>query len=200
MTAPRHAAVLLAAGGSRRLGVSKQLLLIDGVPLVRRAALAALATAPAQAVVVVGAEGDAVYAAVADLGIARVDCAGWEEGMSASIRAGLQVLAGDIDAALFLLCDQPALDAPHLRRLVDCWRATSQRAAASAYGGVLGVPAVLPRGWFDDLRMLTGDRGARELLRSRPEEVVGVPEPALAHDVDRPGDLDRHKKAGLSHD
>jgi CTP:molybdopterin cytidylyltransferase MocA len=65
---------------------------------------------------------------------------------------------------------------------------------------VLGVPAVLPRGWFDDLRMLTGDRGARELLRSRPEEVVGVPEPALAHDVDMSGDLDRHKKAGLPQD
>jgi CTP:molybdopterin cytidylyltransferase MocA len=180
--------------------VSKQLLLIDGVPLVRRAALAALATAPAQAMVVVGADGDAVYAAVADLRIARVDCAGWEEGMSASIRAGLQVLAGDIDAALFLLCDQPALDAPHLRRLVDCWRATSQRAAASAYGGVLGVPAVLPRGWFDDLRMLTGDPGARELLRSRPEEVVAVPAPALAHDVDLPGDLDRHQNASLPQD
>jgi len=200
MTAPRHAAVLLAAGGSRRLGVPKQLLLIDGVPLVRRAALAALATAPAQAVVVVGAGGDAVYAAVADLAIARVECDRWEEGISASIRAGLQALVGDIDAALFLVCDQPALDASHLRKLVECWRATSQRAAASAYGGVLGVPAILPCGWFDELRALTGDRGARDLLRSRPEEAVAVPAPALAHDVDLPGDLDRQRKAGLIHD
>ncbi len=64
---PRHAVVLLAAGGSRRLGAPKQLVDVDGESLVRRAARAALATDPSQALVVVGAHADAVWSAVADL-------------------------------------------------------------------------------------------------------------------------------------
>ncbi len=122
MIEARHAIVLLAAGESRRLGVPKQLLTIDGEPLVRRAARAALATCPAQALIVVGARADDVYAAVADLALTRVACAEWEQGLSASIQAGVRAVDPELAAALFVLADQPALDADHLRALIACWR------------------------------------------------------------------------------
>ena len=195
MIEARHAIVLLAAGESRRLGVPKQLLTIDGEPLVRRAARAALATCPAQALIVVGARADDVYAAVADLALTRVACAEWEQGLSASIQAGVRAVDPELAAALFVLADQPALDADHLRALIACWRTRVDRAVASAYGGVIGVPAVLPREWFGELSTLRGDQGARELLRARGRGIATVPAPGLALDIDSPADLARLRGA-----
>jgi molybdenum cofactor cytidylyltransferase len=189
MTPARHALVLLAAGGSRRLGQSKQLLELEGETLVHRAARLGLATAPSASLLVVGAQSDAVHAATAGLPLQRVDCPDWAEGLGASLRTGLAAVPGDCAGALVLLCDQPALGAVHLQALVDAWQGRPEHAAASVYDGVLGVPALLPRAWFTALSHSTGDRGARDLLRERCEEVIAVPAPALARDVDHPADL-----------
>jgi len=183
--------VLLAAGESRRLGEPKQLVVVDGEPLVRRVARAALETGPTQALIVVGARAEAVWGAVADLSLTRVQCADWSEGLSASIRAALRTIDSHVGAALFVLCDQPALRASHLQSLVERWRMDPARAAASSYAGTLGVPAVLPRAWFEGLTGLAGDRGARDLLRARAHEVTAVESPGLANDVDGPADLER---------
>ena len=188
MTPARHAALLPAAGGSRRLGTPKQLLEIDAEPLARRAARALLATQPAGLYVVVGAHAEEVFRAVADLTPERIDCRNWEEGLSASLRAGVAALPGDIDGVLVALCDQPAMDAAHLRRLIEKFCLHPRDAVASAYSGLLGVPAVLPRAWFEELSKLRGDLGARQLLRSASQMVQAVEAPALATDVDESSD------------
>lgn len=196
MTGPvRHGVVLLAAGGSRRLGQAKQLLEFGGESLVHRAARLALATAPGDAVLVLGAHADAVLAGVATLALRPVQCADWERGMGTSLRAGLAALSPDCAGALVLLCDQPDLDAAHLHALVQAWRLEPTRAAASAYAGVLGVPALLPRAWFAELAALDGDRGARDLLRQRAADVRAVPCAPLSRDIDVPADL--HASASL---
>ena len=192
MKTPRHALVLLAAGASRRLGEPKQLLRLHGETLVHRAARLGLATAPGQSLLVLGAQADATWAAVAGLALQRVDCPDWRTGLGASLRAGLAAVSADCEGALVLLCDQPALDTAHLRSLVEHWRHDPLRATASAYAGVLGVPALLPRRWFEALSRNAGDRGARDLLRERADEVVALPAPSLSVDIDRPGDLERH--------
>ncbi len=188
---PHHAAVILAAGASMRLGRPKQLIEVDGEPLLRRAARAALATAPKRALIVVGAQADAVFAAAADLRVERVDCADWAEGMGASLRAAIAALAQDdaVHGALVLLTDQPALAAVHLQALVEAWRADPSRAVASAYADTIGVPALLPRTWFDALGALRGDAGARELLRGHRDRIRTIAAPALDLDLDHPGDL-----------
>lgn len=186
--------MVLAAGASRRLGRSKQLLEIDGETLVHRAARLALATAPVAAVLVVGADAEAVWAAAADLSLARVDCGDWECGMGASLRAGLDALPAECDGALIVLCDQPALEAAHLQALVAAWRARPAHAAASAYASRVGVPALLPRSWFGELRADGGDHGARQLLASALDRVSVIVNEALACDVDTPADLARPAK------
>jgi molybdenum cofactor cytidylyltransferase len=196
MSAPRHALVLLAAGGSRRLGQPKQLLVFEGEALVRRAVRLGLATAPTRALLVLGAQSQAVQAATAGLPLQRVDCPDWTAGLGASLRAGLAAVPDDCDGALVLLCDQPALDIPHLQALVTAWRAAPDRAAASAYAGVLGVPALLPRAWFGALSF-DGDRGARGLLRERAARVTAVAAPGLSQDIDRPADLAAFPEGGI---
>jgi molybdenum cofactor cytidylyltransferase/nicotine blue oxidoreductase len=89
---------------------------------------------------------------------------------------------------LIVVCDQPALDAAHLRALTAAWRAAPQRAVASAYAQRLGVPALLPRAWFGEIAY--GDSGARQLLARRRADVAAIENEALARDIDWPGDLE----------
>lgn len=185
----RHGAVLLAAGASRRLGQAKQLVEIDGEPLLRRAARALLATQPFETIVVLGHEVGRMRAALAGLAVRCVVAADHAEGLSASLRAGLAALDVRCDGALVALTDQPALHADHLRALRDAWCVRPAHAVASAYAGVLGVPALLPRGWFGALAKLDGDVGARDLLRARAAEVIAIAAPALETDIDTAADL-----------
>ena len=188
---PSHAALLLAAGESSRLGTPKQLLSIDGEPLIRRAARAMLATRPGELYVVVGSRADEVFAAVADLPVLRIDCANWNEGLAASLRAGVGALPDRFDAVLVALCDQPALSAGHLATLVERFAGSGGAAVASTYAGVVGVPAVLPRAWFADLLALRGDTGARDLLRNSQRRIEVVAAQSLAFDIDEPADRSR---------
>jgi len=121
----------------------------------------------------------------------RVHCPDWSSGLSASLCTGIEHLDGEVEGALILLCDQPALAAAHLEALVGQWRSDPRLAVASQYSGTTGVPALLPRGWFDALRGLSGDRGARDLLRERSTEVVTVRAEMLERDLDVSADLDR---------
>jgi CTP:molybdopterin cytidylyltransferase MocA len=183
-----HGAVLLAAGASTRLGRAKQLIEIDGEPLLRRVAHALLATSPLELVVVLGHDAERMRDAIADLPL-RCVVVDHASGMSASLRAGIADLDSRCAAALVALTDQPALDTAHLLALRDTWRSAPERAVASAYAGVIGVPALLPRTWFAEIDSLRGDIGARELLRTR--DVIAIEAPALARDIDRPADLRR---------
>ena len=192
--APTHGVVVLAAGSSSRLGTNKLLLQHDDEAFARRAVRLALATAPGDAVVVLGAEGDRVFGELAGLCVRRVDCANWAEGMGASLQTGLNALAENCDAALVVVCDQPELQAAHLQALCTAWRATPQKAVASRYMERLGVPAVLPRAWFAGIQA-RGDQGARGLFVDRPSEVVAIANDSLGIDIDTPVDLEAFERA-----
>lgn len=187
MNAVAHGVVVLAAGASRRLGRPKALLVHEGESLLRRVARLATGTQALDVVVVVGAEAS-LAREIEGLPARIVACAGWDEGMAASLRAGVAALDRRCAGALVLLCDQPALDAAHLDRLLAAWRAQPLHAVASSYAGIHGVPAILPRAWFAELAALRGDAGARELLRARAG-VSAIANPALARDLDTPADL-----------
>lgn len=180
------AAIVLAAGGSRRLGQPKQLLAVDGVPLVRRIAERARAACDT-ACVVLGARADEIAPALDGLGVPILVAVDWLEGMAASLRLGVHwaALSGH-DAVAIFTCDQPRLTVEHARHIVEQHRATG-RSVASRYAGTVGVPAVLGRVRFADLLHLHGDRGARSLLRKDPV-VVAVDWPDGALDIDTPAD------------
>ena len=119
----------------------------------------------------------------------------WNLGMATSLRAGLAAVPRNAQAALVLLVDQPHVDAAALRRLVAAWRRRPGVPAAAHYLGSAGVPAVLPRRRWREVRALRGDEGARVLLRDRRVTLIEMPEAAL--DVDTPEDL-RGLQAGTS--
>jgi CTP:molybdopterin cytidylyltransferase MocA len=189
MSEPAHSALLLAAGASRRLGRPKQLLEVDGIALIRRAALATLATRPRQLLVALGAEVDACRAALAGLAVDIHIVDDWAAGMGATLASSVRALRQPVDGILVVGIDQPALGAAHLGGLVLRWHADPARVVASGYAGTLGTPTLFPATWLQRLAALTGDQGARALLRDSHEAPEILHAPELAIDIDDAQDL-----------
>lgn len=166
--------VILAAGASSRLGRPKQLLPYLGKTLVEHAARTALASGATEVIVVVGAHAQEVRAKLAGLPIRVVTNREWEEGMASSIRCGFAALGPEIRCAIVALCDQPRITPGLLRDLVARHVETSSPVVAASYDGVIGAPCAFSRELFPELLALTGDSGARELIRSSPEPVERV--------------------------
>jgi molybdenum cofactor cytidylyltransferase len=186
--------IVLAAGSSRRMGLAKQLLELDGETLVRRAARAAVDAGLWPVVVVVGAAQDAVRAALAGLPVATVQNPDYEAGMAHSLARGLSRLsecAPEASGVVVLACDQPAVTAVHLSALVEAAGRERKAIAASAYGGTAGVPAFFGRAVFAELRALEGDAGARGVVARDPARVVAVPLAGGDVDVDTLEDWER---------
>jgi molybdenum cofactor cytidylyltransferase len=180
--------ILLAAGSSSRLGQPKQLLPYQGRTLLRHAAEVAAASGCEPLVLVTGALHDELLPEVAELPFYIVRNEDWQEGMSSSIQAGLDVLemqteAMPLDAAIVMLCDQPLLTPVVIQQLVNQFKPTEQPLVACKYGGALGVPTLFSRALFPALHALRGPAGARELLRQHAS-LPAIDFPDGAVDVD----------------
>jgi molybdenum cofactor cytidylyltransferase len=181
------AGVVLAAGSSRRMGRPKQLLPVDGRPLLEGVVARACASRLDEVVVVLGANAEAITAAVG-LGRARaVVNPDHASGMSSSLRAGLAALGPGVDRAVVILGDQPAVSVALLDELLDLQARSGLPAAALSFGGLLHPPVVLRRELWGDLAELEGDVGCRALIRARPELVAALP---VSEDARHPVDVD----------
>ena len=159
--------MILAAGGSSRLGSPKQLARISGETLLDRAVRVA-GEAGCRPVVILGANAELIRQACSLDGIEVILNPDWAEGMATSIRVGIVAVANAVQAVL-MTCDQPAVTPEHLRRLIAA--SADGEVAASRYkmaSGTMrnGVPACFPGTWFGQLMSLEGDAGARSLLRA----------------------------------
>lgn len=188
----RVAAIILAAGASRRLGRSKQLLTLEGETLLHRTARIAWESGLRPVRVVLGADAEIHREALAGLDIHVIQNPEWEEGMGSSLRAGVAELPPEVEAALLLVCDQPALDGALLGRILAAHEATPERVVAAHYAGICGIPALFPRSFFPKLGVMCGDKGARSLLREG--EAVEVAFPGGELDLDVPADLERFRR------
>lgn len=184
------AAVVLAAGGSTRLGHPKQLLTRDGETLVHRTARLAMESGAARVHVVCGAQAAAIRKALDGLPVECIDNPHWQEGMAGSLRAAAATLSPYPVPALVLACDQPALEAAHLAALLRAARDASSGCAATRHGERLGIPAVLSPEVLRTAGGLRGDRGFRDALNAVPREAIGVCDAGdLALDIDTPEDM-----------
>ncbi len=192
MTIP---AIVLAAGGSSRLGRPKQLVEVGGETLLARTMRAAREANAEPVLVVLGAHAERIRAMVSMENVAVVLNPDWRQGIASSIRAALRALAAcapDAAGVAMLTCDQPRLTGTHLRMLFERFDASADmEIVASAYDGVRGIPAVFPRTLFSRLLALKGDKGAKGILADPHQTVTEVPFAGGEIDIDLPGDLNR---------
>lgn len=182
------ATIILAAGGSTRLGGEpKQLLTQHGQTLVRQVTEAALSLKTGPVIVVLGGNEDRVRAELTDLPINTPVNPNWQQGLASSIQVGLNQLSDEpIDAFLVVLTDQPYVTAELLQRLITTQQHTGRGIVACRYGtlGHLGVPALFDIRYQSEFRQLSGDTGARKLIQQYANDCSDVLFPQAAVDLD----------------
>ncbi|GAA5484052.1 nucleotidyltransferase family protein [Haloferula sargassicola] len=184
----KTAAIVLAAGGSSRLGRPKQLVVHEGEALLASTVRKIDEAGFSPILVVLGASADACRKVLEDAPVEIVHHLSWREGMGSSLAAGSQALVADhpeAEATLVALCDQPRLTTDHYRKLRE-----ATPPVATIYDDHRSCPAVFPRESFSQLTALQGDAGARHLLRGA-ESIHEIPAPEGALDLDTEDDLKR---------
>lgn len=190
--------VLLAAGGSERLGQPKQLLVFGGETLLRRTARVAQLSLCRPLVVVLGPQAERMQRELDGIDIAVVRNEGWQKGIGSSVRCGLEALlavAPDTQAVIVIVCDQPFLSSNVLDDLAQSYALHGALIAACAYGGTVGVPALFARAYFPALLALPDEAGAKQILRRHAAAVVRVPFPEGLTDIDTPDDYARLRQS-----
>lgn len=191
-TKKRVAAVLLAAGASRRMsGGNKLLRGIDGVTLLRRSAQTLLGAEVEDVIVVIPPDGAAHRQALEGLDLSIIEAADAGLGMSASLRAGIAALPGDASAVLVSLADMPDLTADIVNCVIRAHDPSRDRLIVCPVDGTgrRGHPVLFDRRYLEALQALSGDRGARDVLRAVPDAICEVRlDAAVTRDLDTPQD------------
>jgi len=188
--------IILAAGSSSRLGQPKQFLNYKGKTLLSHAIETAKAASGDNPILVVsGALHDELFKECNALQVSITHNVNWQQGMSTSIHTGLRALVRanpQTAGALIMVCDQPLITTEHLNNLMDIFaHHRYQGIVATAWGNVIGSPAVFSRDVFEELYKIKGDKGARELFDATEQKLATVPFKPAAMDVDTMEDYEK---------
>jgi molybdenum cofactor cytidylyltransferase len=178
--------VLLAAGGSKRLGRPKQLLPFQGATLLSHAARQAVGSKAERVVVVLGPLKEQCVRELKNLNVTFAVNSDWPTGMSSSIRSGVLEATGDseVQAVVIMACDQPYVTSAHLDNIINrfiedkCWL------VATTYNDTFGIPALFGRKYFDALCRTAGESGAKSILHEHLGSLVRVPLQDAQLDID----------------
>ena len=185
----RIGAVVLAAGRSSRMGDRNKLLEdIDGQPLAARTLATLGASQVSEIVVVTGHDAEAIAAIADEAGVPSVYNDDYADGLSTSIRAGLAALGPDLDGVLICLADMPDLTAPAVDRLIDAFNPAERAGIVVPVArGQRGNPVLFDTVYREEIGAVTGDMGAREVIRLHPDDVAEVElDDAVLTDLDTP--------------
>lgn len=173
--APKIAAVVLAAGMSSRMGSNKLLAELNGKPLIRYAAEAALGSAARPVIVVTGNEADKTRAALSGLDVSFVANPEFAKGLSTSLKAGVAAVPSDNDGAIVILGDMPGVSPVLIDKLITSFDPSEDRAICVATrNGKHGNPVLWARRFFPEIAAIEGDVGAKALAGTYDELVCEV--------------------------
>jgi CTP:molybdopterin cytidylyltransferase MocA len=183
---------LLAAGASRRLGQPKQLVEINGEPLLRRQCRVALDARLGPVAVVLGHEVDLIASTLAGMPVQICRNPDWQEGIASSVRTAVHAARErEASGVLLVQADQYRITAEDLQTITGAWeQGGGIKACRACFGDYLGPPVILTKTLFDDALRLTGDEGARKLLaRLDRDLLIDVETPNASYDLDTPDHL-----------
>jgi len=184
--APPVSGIILAAGQSKRMGQVKQLLPFRGKPLISNIVCTALASRLDEVIVVLGHEAEEIGMSV-DFGDAQVVINHeYQAGQSTSLQIGISAISDRSEAALFILGDQPLVNAGVINRLIEEFERKRFGFLVPTFQGKRGNPVLVGRSFFTHLRSLTGDQGARALFEEYADQVkeLDVGDECIHVDID----------------
>jgi molybdenum cofactor cytidylyltransferase len=173
--AARVAAIVLAAGQSKRMGSNKLLADLGGAPMIRRSVEAARAAGIDGMIVVTGHEADKIAAALEGLGIEIVHNPDYAHGLATSLKRGLAAVPEGADAVLVCLGDMPRVTPKAMGRLIAAFNPEELRTiCVPVHKGRRGNPVLWGRKHFSAMAALGGDRGAKALMEQFADELVEI--------------------------
>ena len=195
--APRVTAIVLAAGKSSRMGANKLLADVNGAPMIWRT-VAAISQAVDETLVVTGRDREAIEGALAGLSVRFAHNEEFANGLSTSLKRGIEAVGADADAVVITLGDMPLVTPDTVRRLIAAYSPPEHRSICVPVSrGERGNPVLWGRQHFPALAGLEGDRGARVLFRTHSDEIVEVEilDESVLMDADTPEALERIRSA-----
>ena len=205
-TASTVSAVVLAGGMSRRMGVPKQLLRIEGKSLLEHTLASIRASGVHEIILVLGFAADEIEKEISPQGLKITRNEAYQQGMGTSLRAGLAAVDSQSTAALIILADQPFVQPATLDRLIEFHGSFKKSArpqiVVPTYRGFRGNPVLLDRTVFPELRGLSGDVGCRAIFGDHTSGIYKLPvdDAGILLDIDNPEDLEKinQLRSGLS--
>jgi molybdenum cofactor cytidylyltransferase len=155
--------------------------------IVRRILDAACEAGCSPVVVVISSEEEKLHRELHRAGVVIVQNQQWQCGIGSSIRCGIEALSNsspEVDASVLLVCDQPAVDARVIQRLIALRETTGKSIVASSYADTLGVPALFTRSVFEELLLLGDKAGAKSIVLGNHERVASLSFPEGQIDID----------------
>ncbi|GMV93666.1 MAG: molybdopterin-guanine dinucleotide biosynthesis protein MobA [Candidatus Hydrogenedentota bacterium] len=190
------AAIVLAAGESRRMGRQKLVLPYGDKTVIEHIVSQVLTSEIAQTIVVTGHDVQAVEAALLGKPVTFVENPRYKDGMLTSIRAGLQAVTPAAEGFMIVLGDQPSIDAPTIDQLIAGFRAVEKGIVVPLYEDDTGHPIIISMSYRGDVMTKFDDTGLRGLIYGHPEHVHRLPvqAPGVLRDMDTPEDYERELK------
>ena len=196
--APELAILILAAGGATRMGNPKQLLPFGESHLLNKVIANATTAAGGNLFCVLGANFEVIKQSIDQQHVTLIFNQKWEEGLGGSIAKGVEFLQRnnpEYKAILIILADQPLVDSVYLKKMIALRERFPAQVIASGYGSFLGVPALFPQGYFNELTVLKGDAGAKKLLNETLQNVIPIKAKEKLTDIDTPEDYKKMLKS-----
>lgn len=194
----RNLAVLvLAAGASSRMQTPKQLLKIGDQTLLEVVLEKATAISSVNVICVLGANAELIQEHISSKKASFIINKNYSKGLSTSIVCGITSLQEKdeiVERVLILLADQPAINVEYLKNLLHFSDKNPTKIVASKYPKNLGVPAIFPKEFFQELATLEGDSGAKEFLQKRKEQVIFTDFNTILIDLDTKDDYEKYIK------
>ena len=184
------AGIILAAGGSTRMGGQNKLLqMVDGTSLVQKVVGSALNSNIESVYVILGYQAALIRQCISNKSVNWVENSDWSRGMASSIKSGIEALNTDYDGAMILLGDMPFIEPIMINQLLALYQ--KKKIVVPVKDGRQGNPVLFSSAFFADLKLLGGDKGAKPIIKKNPDSVIiaNVLTDTIFHDLDIPDQI-----------
>ena len=189
--------IVLAAGSSSRMKITKQLIKINQNLMLDLVLNKAISLNPTHTYCVLGANADTIFKQTIHKNVNFVVNTNHKKGLSSSINLGVKHIINNfsnISGVLILLADQPAISLNYLKDMFTLFKKNDHKIVASKYKNTFGVPAIFPKSYFEALETISGDSGAKELLKKERNNIIFSKIDSNFVDIDTPEDLHAYLK------
>ena len=167
--------IILAAGSSSRMGEPKQLMMYKNKTFLQHIISEAKNANLEPVICITGYQSDLITKNILHLEVTVVYNENWREGMGSGISAGIkQILLSDVDSVILAVSDQPHISADLFRTMEELKDLSGKGIVAASYAGTLGTPVLFAKNYFEQLKSLNGNQGAKNIVELNMPDVRSV--------------------------